>query len=399
MRSRRLTLIKVAVPLLASSLASLSTLPAASAAVPVSKVYFTGPAGSGTKCTVASPCSLPTALSRANGGDQVVVGPGAYPRLTTAANTRLAAADTPARVVAVPGSTPTIAALTTNTANVVWTGLTFTGQVIVNGSAQRTVLDRVSVTGAGIFLRARDSIVRGSEISNGRNIDGIQVGRADNAQVIDNSIHDMGQDPGNSSHADCIQVFDSSGVTIRGNRLRDCYNAGLIASVGSGLGIDRLTVESNFIQTCLVVTPTCKGGSAADLREATATNMVFRNNTVAAGSLRIVPLPGLIADRNIVAWLSDCSAPLTNSIIAEWNVKMCRVHPALADPAAGNRVGVPRFVNAAVGDLRPLELSDVQITRPAGAWTPVRDLLGLLLPADVAGAALPSTDALVARHR
>lgn len=380
---------RLAMTTLCLAVAGISTSLASPAHAANQSTYVASPLGVGTACSIAVPCSLPTALGRAVSGATVQLTSGVFRGAKTPNSSALRTASAPVTVRAVDPDRTTIAGLTTATPNVTWRGLTFTDQVRVDGTAVGTILDDVTVRGAGVFLRAARSVIRDSEISGGHDIDGIQIARADDAVVERTSVHDFAQQRGGSTHADCIQVFDSNRVTIRRNHLRDCYNAGLIVSVGSGMGIDRLTVESNFIQGCIVVSDTCSGGSAADLRESTATSMTVRNNSFASGSLRMIPLPGLVADRNLVSFLSMCDSPLTNTVVEAWNVKLCGTPSHLS--SRGNRVGRPDYVDAATGDLRLRTLDSARIS-PFGTSKPAATSIdGAPLPADIAGAGLTGT--------
>ncbi|GAA4170345.1 right-handed parallel beta-helix repeat-containing protein [Gryllotalpicola koreensis] len=347
------------------------------------------PNGTGRDCTKAKPCELATAVARAAPGTTIRLAGGTYPTTRLAADgaPHLDGADSNAFVKPEPGAHPVFGAITDAAPHLTWTGVTVTVQWYLNGGAVGTVLDDITVDGGGLFVRSSDITVKNSEFKNGSSIDGIQVGLANNVLIEGNSVHDYNQDKNDNLHADCIQVFDSSNVTIRGNRLKNCYNTGLIISVGAGKGIHHLTVESNFIQGCIVVTPHCGGGSSAALQEKSATDLVVRNNTFANGAVRLEPTPGLVFDRNIVAYISTCDAPMTNSIVASWNTKMCGT-PAVVT-RDGNRAGKVGFHNQATGDLRPTDASGIRIS-PQGSLGPVpKDLFGRALPADVAGAAAP----------
>lgn len=352
-------------------------------------VSHVAPDGSGGACTVARPCDLATAVARAVPGSTIRLAGGTYP------TTRLAADGAPhledaarnATVEPEPGAAPVFGALTSQAPHLTWTGVTVTVQWYLNAGAVGTVLDKITLDGGGLFVRSSDITVRNSEFMGGSSIDGIQVGLSNKVLIEGNSVHDYNQDKNDNLHADCIQVFDSSNVTIKGNRLKNCYNTGLIISVGAGKGIHNLTVESNFIQGCITVSKECGGGSSAALQEKSATDLVVRNNTFANGSVRLVPTPGLVFDRNIVGYISSCDAPMTNSIIEYWNTKMCGT-PAVVSQA-GNRATRVAFRDQDAGDLSPTDASAVTIS-PQGTLGPVAtDLFGHPFPANVAGAAAP----------
>ncbi|GAA4163114.1 hypothetical protein GCM10022286_23090 [Gryllotalpicola daejeonensis] len=362
------------------------TPPAGGPAITESHV---APDGTGSSCTSAKPCELATAVARAAAGTTIRLAGGRYPttRLSADGAPHLAGAHGNATIEPEPGAHPVFGALTSAAPHLTWTGITVTVQWYLNSGAVGTVVDDVTVDGGGLFVRSSDVTVKNSEFKNGSSIDGIQVGLSNNVLIEGNSVHDYNQDKNDNLHADCIQVFDSSHVTIRGNRLKNCYNTGLIISVGAGKGIHQLTVESNFIQGCITITPHCRGGSSAALQEKSATDLVVRGNTFANGSVRLVKTPGLVFDRNIVGYISTCDAPMTNSIIEYWNTKMCGT-PAVVS-RDGNRAGTVTFRDQASGDLRPRDARSVTIT-PQGSLGPLsEDLFGKRMPADVAGAAAP----------
>ncbi|GAA4183211.1 hypothetical protein GCM10022288_02240 [Gryllotalpicola kribbensis] len=352
-------------------------------------VSHAAPHGSGTACTAARPCDVPTAVARATPGSTIRLAGGTYPttRLPAGSAPHLDDAKRNATIEPEPGAAPVFGAITSEAPHLTWTGVTVKVQWYLNAGATGTVLDAVRLDGGGLFVRSFDITVKDSEFTGGSSIDGIQVGLSNNVLIEGNSVHDYNQDKNDNIHADCVQVFDSSNVTIRGNRLKNCYNTGLIISVGAGKGIHHLTVESNFIQGCIVITPHCGGGSSAALQEKSATDLVVRNNTFANGSVRLVQTPGLVFDRNIVGYISTCDAPMTNSIIEFWNTKMCGT-PAIVSQA-GNRAGTVAFRDQATGDLRPADASSVTIAPQGASRAAAADLDGHPLPANVAGAAAP----------
>lgn len=341
--------------------------------------------GAGTTCTAASPCALTTALGRASGGERISLLGGTYEALTTQSYASLKNATTNVIVEPSPGADPVMRGLSSGTPHVTWRNLSFTGTVWINASATQTIVDRVRIDGSGLYVRSKDVTVRDSEISNGFNTDGIQVGRAENVLLQGNRIHDFRQQTGSSLHSDCIQVFDSKDVTIRGNRLRDCYNSGLIFSVGSGWGIQRVLVESNFIQGCITVTPDCKRGSSSDLRETSASDVIVRNNTFTHGSFRAIAVPGSSFDRNIVDYMSTCDTPLTNSVVTSWNKGMCPQPPVLT--TKGNRSATPSFVNADAGDLYLRSLDSASVTPVGVAFAAAKSVDGDAMRSTTAGAA------------
>jgi len=234
-------------------------------------------------------------------------------------------------------------------------------------------------------VHAAGVTISGATIENGTSIDGIQVAGARDLLVESSVVRGFGQGSDSDVHSDCIQIFDSSGIVLRGNYLGNCDNAALIFSPGGDEGISDVVVEANRLQGCVADTERCSGGTALDLRDVTSiTDVVVRNNTMLDGSVRVDPLDGLVFDRNIVGYASNCDLPMTNSIVASWNTGNCERPDALGRD--GNRQGEVRVRDAAGGDLGPVDPRDATID-PTGAAEPAATGFdGEPLPADQAGA-------------
>jgi hypothetical protein len=362
---------------------SSSGSPSSGAAVSGSALQVS-PHGTGS-CGASSPCSLQTALDKAGPGSTIALAGGDYGDVTLKNGAHLAGAKSNVTVRPAGSAVPSFGRLTSEVPHVTWEGVRVTVVWYLNPPASGSRLEKVHLDGGGLFLRTSDATVAHSLFEKGSSIDGIQVGGAKNALIEDNTVRDYNQLRNNGLHADCIQVFDSTDVTIRGNRLSNCYNSGLIVSVGRGTGTDGLTVESNFIQGCIQKTPECGGGSTTDLREPTAKNLTIVNNTLVNGSVRVAEQPGLVFDRNIVQYVSTCDAPMTNSIVLSWNTRMCKTPSMIGTD--GNRTGQVAFVDQDGGDLRPTDPSSVTIT-PTGDTKPAaKGIDGKPLPATIAGAA------------
>ncbi|WP_230313359.1 Ig-like domain-containing protein, partial [Nakamurella alba] len=156
-------------------------------------------------------------------------------------------------------------------------------------------------------------------------------------------------------------------------------------------GVNDVLVESNFVQGCLVKSAACNGGTSIDLRYTKMTGITVRNNTFLDGAARITT-PGAVFDRNIVDYLSDCGAVMTNTVVARWNLGLCKTPKAIG--ANGNRVGTVQIVDREANDLRLVNADDAAIT-PAGTSTPATtDRFGTPMPATVAGANTPSISAI-----
>lgn len=306
------------------------------------------PLGTGTTCSSSAPCSAVTALSKARAGDVVVLLAGSYgaPVLSGIGGTTTA----PIRVRPATGAVVSFAKLQTHLPNVTWSGLTVTTLLYVYPTAVNTVVENFTMAKAGSFLRANGTIVRNSVFSGGVDLDAVQIKDATGVTLEGNVIRDYRLSSSTSTaHVDCVQVFDAAQVRIVRNSIRGCSNAGVILSPGAGLGIRGIEISGNFIQGCIVVSTTCKGGSALDVREASASNVVVRNNSIVDGATRVVPRTGLIFDRNVVSYLADCTASITGSVVQAWNSGACATPAWLG--LDGNRQGTVAFVNRPAGDL------------------------------------------------
>ncbi|NQX13886.1 right-handed parallel beta-helix repeat-containing protein [Microbacteriaceae bacterium VKM Ac-2855] len=358
--------------------ATLFVAPAAFAATD----RYAAPTGAGTACTTALPCGLATAVQNAPAGSTVYLLSGTYPDVTLKGGKATVASR--ATITPAPGATPVLARVKSYVANLNWVGLTGSLPFYTYGANQ--TIDGMHLDGSGLFVRSSNAVVKNSLFENGSSIDGIQVGNATNVLVENNVVRNYDQDIDNGLHADCIQVFESHDVTIRYNKVKDCYNAGLIFSPGAKTGMGDILVESNFIQGCTVVSAQCRGGSSADVREPSGggTDFVIRNNTFANGSLRVGGVANTVFDRNIVGYLSFCDSPLSNSVIGSWNTKLCAQPAEFA--AQGNVQGSPTFVNAAAGDLHLADPSQA-VTGNWGSSTPAAtDIDGQDFVATLAGA-------------
>jgi hypothetical protein len=341
---------------------------------PGSRALIVAPNGAGAACIVERPCSLERALDAAKPDQRISLLDGDYGNLTPSVDPF---ASSRANVVigAAEGAEPTIGKLDLNVPGTTWSGLTFTGGIYLDDGADRTTLDDIHVSGSGVFVHADDVTISHALIENGTSIDGLQIGGADGLLVQDSIIRGFGQSADSDVHSDCVQLFDSSDIVLRGNYLGGCDNAALIFSPGGGDGIDGVTVEK---------TDRCSQGTALDLRETTAVDVVVRNNTILDGSVMVEPLDGLVFDRNIVGYVSNCDMPMTNSIVVDWNHGKCDRPSALG--ANGNREGTVEVVDRAHGDLRLVNPEQAAI-EPTGDSEPARKGYdGAALESDTAGA-------------
>lgn len=340
--------------------------------------------GGGSSCTKAQPCALSDAISKADGGT-VLLAAGDYGDLELAGESHAIARTQQVAIEAADGAEVVIGKLALDLPATSWRGVTFTGGVYLDDAATGTVLDDIHLDGSGMFVHASDVTIRDSVIENGTSIDGIQIAGAQNVTIENSTVRGFGQGPGSDVHSDCIQIFDSSELVLRGNYLGNCDNAGVIFSPGGDEGISDVLIEANQIQGCVAETERCSGGTAFDLRDVTTiTDVVVRNNTMLDGSVMVDPLDGLVFDRNIVGYVSNCRMPMTNSIVVAWNTGTCDRPDALDQD--GNRQGEVRVRDRESGDLGLVDPQDATID-PTGAEAPAAaGFDGEPLSADQAGA-------------
>lgn len=344
---------------IALSIATIAAFaPLTASAAHAATTLTASPSGAGTACSATAPCTVATALAKARGGDVVVLLAGSYgaPVLTGTGGTGAA----PIRVRPATGAVVSFSKVQTYLPNVIWSGLTVTLLLYVYPSAVNTVVENFTMAKAGAFLRANGTVVRNSVFSGGIDRDAVQIKDATGVTLEGNVIRDYRLSSSTSTaHVDCVQVYDAAQVRIVRNSISGCSNAGVILSPGIGLGISGIEISGNFIQGCIVVSTTCKGGSALDVREASASGVVVRNNSIVDGATRVVPRSGVVFDRNVVSYLADCTAPMTRTVIETWNAGMC------AQPARlgldGNRQGVVSFVNRPAGDLHVVDTASFVI--------------------------------------
>jgi hypothetical protein len=347
------------------------------------------PAGSGDQCTASAPCALPAAISAAGPADSVLLTAGAYGPQTVTGGAGTAAA--PVTVRPEDGAAVTVAGIVSTAPHVTWRGLTVTGTFSLNAAAVGSTLDSLRIEGSGLFLRSSSVTVIDSLFENGSSIDGIQVGRASDVLIQGNTVRDYDQAGTSGHHADCIQVFDSSHVVIRANSLSNCYNAGIILSPGSNLGMSDITIESNFIQGCIVKSARCGGGSAVDLHEPSTRGLTVRNNTILDGSTRIAAVGGFAFDRNIVGYLANCESPMTNTIVAAWNTGLCAQPDRLG--VDGNMAGTVPVVDEEEGDLHLTDPASAEIAGVGAGVPAATDHDGDPTDPSIAGADSPGTGA------
>jgi len=267
--------------------------------------------------------------------------------------------------------------------NLTWRDFELTQVFYVKPSGRGTRIENVHLDGSGMFLKSDDLALVDSVLENGSSLDGIQIGGAHNVLIENSVVRNYNQSGEKEYHADCVQIFDSSKVVIRGNYLGNCYNASIIFSGGAQKGLSDVLIEGNYLQGCLVKDETCAYGTLIDLREPSAKNIVVRNNTMLDGSVRIAPLKGLVVDRNVFDYVSNCDTPMTNSIVQRWNRGKCETPDAIG--VHGNRQGEVQVVDRAHGDFRLADRDSARI-EPAGDTSSGLSYDGAPMDPTIAGA-------------
>jgi hypothetical protein len=351
---------------------------------PDGPVLYAAADGGGSSCSEEQPCALGDAITSAKDGTVLLAG-GEYGDLELVGATQAMARTDQVAIEPAPGAEVALGKLTLDVAATTWRGVTFTGGVYLDEAATGTVLEDVHVDGSGVFVHATDVTISGAVIENGTSIDGIQIAGAQNVTVEGSVVRGFGQGDDSDVHSDCVQIFDSSDLVLRGNYFGNCDNAGIIFSPGGDEGISNVLVEANQVQGCVDETERCSGGTAFDLRDVTdISDIVVRNNTMLDGSVMVDPLDGLVFDRNIVGYVSNCAMPMTNSIVVDWNTGNCDQPDAL--DRDGNRQGEVEVRDQEGGDLALVDPADATI-QPTGAAEPASaGFDGEPLPADQAGA-------------
>ncbi len=361
-------------------------LPAQASTAPA-KTLSASPSGTGKSCSTSAPCSLTTALALAPAGAKISLRAGNYGNADLHGGHGTAAQ--PVTVQGAAGRTSVFAKLKTGAPYVHWTSVTAITAFYMYPSALGTQVDAVTLRGAGMFVHSNNTTVENSEFSDGKSIDGINIGGAHGVVIRNNNVHNYNQSGTSGLHADCIQLFDSSHITIVGNKLHNCYNSGIIFSGGSNKGISDVDVESNFVEGCLVKSKLCNNGNDLDLRYGKVANITVRYNTFAFGTVELGS-PNVVFDHNIVHYLSECKVQLTNSIVEEWNHGLCKAPTALGKN--GNRQSVVDFVDPATDDLRLLVPSQAKVAatiHPMIAKT-AKDIDGRSIQSGYAGAFVPT---------
>jgi hypothetical protein len=322
--------------------------------------------GRGANCTVSAPCgSINQAFRRASAGDTILVGTGTYPSQLIQATT--ASSSFPSNVVVKPeaGALPKFAGIVNYAAHLTIAGLSVDASsagacascgVYFGRSASGSQLIGSTLTNATVTLNANNTAVIATEIGPSVNHDGIDV--ADGASgvlITRNFIHDLrfGNPNPQSVHVDCLQIYDSSNITVTQNRISNCTARALIFSQGQGWGVGNVMVANNFIRGC--VTQPCQGaGYVIDARGNppvwSLTNFSFVSNTVVDGSTLIADNnPGEVIRDNIISYLGNCMTTEDHNLIAAYNMGLCK-QPSFINPTS--RVApLPQFANQAAADL------------------------------------------------
>jgi Right handed beta helix region len=328
---------------------------------------YVAPGGSGN-CTRTSPCgSIDLALRGQSAGGTILLASGSYPTQVIH-DTGGRAAHFASNVTIEPASAanPVLASIVDYAPHLTFSHLRVDarssgfssgyGGVNITSQADHSQIVNSHLTDATLSLSSSDVAAVGNEIGPSQNYDGIDVGNGASGVLISrNHIHDLtvGLSNPNNVHVDCVQIYDSTNLTVTSNWLDNCTDRDLIFSPGRRLGVTNVIVENNFIRGC-VIDPCQGSGYVVDARTAPGiwnlTNLSFVSNTVVDGSTLIAANdPGLIFRDNIISFLGNCMNVSDHNLVAAYNRGLCK-DPAFLG-ATNVLQGLPKFVNVASGDL------------------------------------------------
>jgi hypothetical protein len=257
----------------------------------------------------ASPSSLSSVFSSAQGGDTILLSGGTYRDFRGGTKS--------ARVTIKPqsGAAVTMAANFFSAANITLQGLTISGleidgqtrDITVRDSAftGRAILRTTQMANANVLLdgnthlnidvcsgcyaarvhlpERNEQAPSGVTISNslfaGGNADGIQNG-SNGTQIIANEFRDLRQGPENIAHTDPIQLYGSKNTLIKGNYIHDTAS-GIMAPDGA----DHEIIEDNVI----------KSTSPQTIQLGSDNGSIIRHNTLPDGPCEFNQRCGLIA--------------------------------------------------------------------------------------------------------
>ncbi|MFD1715624.1 right-handed parallel beta-helix repeat-containing protein [Amnibacterium flavum] len=328
---------------------------------------YVSPDGSGGECTEESPCAFSSGIDAAQAGAEILVLPGEYPDMQVRAPGSYSSYEENVVVRPVDPASVVMGKIETFAPNITWRDFQLGSVFYVKPDGHGTRLEKVHQNGSGTFLKSSDITVVDSVFENGASLDGLQIAGAENVLVENSIVRNYNQSGEKDYHADCVQIFDSKNVVLRGNYLGNCYNASIIFSGGAQKGLSDVLIEGNFVQGCRDKNDTCAYGTLIDLREPSATRVTLRNNTMLGGSVRISPLPELVVDRNVFDYLSNCDTPMTNSIVQQWNRGNCETPDAIGHD--GNRQGEVQVADRYAGDFTLTDTESARI-QPVGDWGP-----------------------------
>ncbi len=322
--------------------------------------------GSGGNCTVGAPCgSIDQAFRRSSAGDLIFLQGGAYPKQVIHATNAAAGFGRSVVVEPAPNARVTIAGIVNYAPYLTMRHLHIDASsagacsgcgVNIAKGANHSQLIESSLVNATLTLAATDVAAVGNSIGPSGNHDGIDVSNgADGVLISHNFIHDLlVMEPNvEQVHVDCVQIYDSSNITVTANRLSNCSDRALIFSSGQRWGVTNVQVTNNFIRGC-VSTPCQGSGYVVDARTAPGiwnlTSLHFVSNTVVDGMTLIgADDPGLMFRDNMIGYLGNCMTLEDHNLIAAINTGLCKSSSFL-DPTS--RIApLPGFVNLQADDL------------------------------------------------
>ncbi|WP_375504712.1 right-handed parallel beta-helix repeat-containing protein [uncultured Jatrophihabitans sp.] len=311
-------------------------------------------------CSPSAPCAdLGRAIARAGNGGVVEAETGSYPdsMLREPSDAAKRTKDTIVRPA--PGAHPVLGRLRSYVPHVRFENMSGRGGIYLTASANYTTFDHLTLSGkdATMLVRASHVLIESSLIEGGVQRDGVQIAanpRNTDITIRKTTIRHFTSITNANQHPDCIQLFDTTHVTIEQNSLYDCFNSAITFSPGAHKGIDHVTVEGNFLQGCMLTYQACKpGGSSMDLRVQVQATTIS-HNTFGSGSVRLPVNPGVTATANIIEYLSvaPCQTAVTHSLLINFTRYSC--HEEVPNAAGGNWTGDVSFKNPGDNDLTPV---------------------------------------------
>lgn len=331
-------------------------------------IRYVSPEGGGTACTLSAPCATTrAAVNAAEAGDEVVLLPGDYPvqRIQDDAGDMV---QFTRNVVVRPSARTavTVHGFDVYAPRVTVRGFRILGEgVYLRQRADWSRVEQVEVDGStrpsrsrSVVLAADHTALVDSWLHDKQDQDHVFIGTGGavvkDVEVSGNFIGPATLTPGSTAHTDCLQIgTEASDVRIVRNRVYGCSNAALIIKADSGPITDVLVANNEF-QGCLPAVAGCDGDYALYVRLNPATDQVMRNiqvlhNTIDGATSFSAEIPKLRVSGNIIKRLDRCG-PFEDHNLIESKAPGRTVCTTLGE---GDRMGSPRYLDAARRDFRP----------------------------------------------